>query len=408
MKYTDQEKTHYVPHSYRRKLHQRLLSLDELTSVVKPESSHYIGIKDIPVAKIIGSENKSLYFGDDFLPLFRWQDNRWMLVKQKMISGELTEPIEAFEYGGYYFVRDGHHRVSVAKAEAIEFLSAELTRLSVPVHLPPNMTRNLVSVFHGKYLFHKETGIFNVIPEENFDVKLPHTWENLYFHIFDGHRRWYREKHGYDPDKETLILSWDKELYEATMDEIGRDRIRNLFPGMGDTDIFCALMNYWRSHPGWFPDVYEAYIRKRRSRGPFANLRYHQTNLFKHIFRTEKQERERFFRISRLLFFYPDADIPKGNKAWYRFITRQLVRDHFQWFRGQLGREPSVPELTKSWYRELLVPAIQKYKTVATRHEFPDFYIRWMRVWKRDVIRGKTTGLEESFAKTCRKLRIKR
>ena len=50
-------------------------------------------------------------------------------------------PIKLFEIGGVYFVRDGNHRVSVAKAQGAEFIDAEVISLSSEIALSPDMTQ---------------------------------------------------------------------------------------------------------------------------------------------------------------------------------------------------------------------------------------------------------------------------
>jgi hypothetical protein len=58
-----------------------------------------------------------------------------------MLDKGIPEAITVFEYGNAYFVRDGNHRVSVAKTNGIEFISADVTQLKIPITVPPGMTR---------------------------------------------------------------------------------------------------------------------------------------------------------------------------------------------------------------------------------------------------------------------------
>ena len=44
-------------------------------------------------------------------------------------------PISLYEVGGLYFVRDGNHRVSVAKAQGIDFIDADVVSLQSEIKL---------------------------------------------------------------------------------------------------------------------------------------------------------------------------------------------------------------------------------------------------------------------------------
>lgn len=368
-----------VPRSRKRKPSERLLGLEELTKTVRPSSSHYLGIRDVPVAAIIGSENRSAYFGEDFLPLFRWMDKRWLIVRDKLLSGELTEPIQVFEYGGYYFVRDGNHRVSVAKTENIEFLSAEVTVLDIPIRLCPCMTRKMIPIFREKYRLQNETGIFNVLPDEIFEVKRYGTWSRLKVHIFVGHRNWMIARDGKVPDNERLFLDWNIELYENTVNEIRRNRLYDLYPGYGATDIFCEIMDFWKDNPGWMNDVYDALIRKRERKDILTFLRYRFGHFFKKFALTAAEEKDRFFTLSRLLIFRPLAEVPEGGKSWYEFLTGQLFGVWFNRLKERLGRYPEMSELTANWYDEMFEPVLKEYKETKTAMPFRKYYRRKSR-----------------------------
>ena len=64
---------------------------------------------------------------------------RWMSVDMAHYQDVALPPIKVFEIGGVYFVRDGNHRVSVAKAKGAEFIDAEVISLSSEIPLTPDM-----------------------------------------------------------------------------------------------------------------------------------------------------------------------------------------------------------------------------------------------------------------------------
>lgn len=370
-----------VPHSRKRKAIERLLGLEELTKVVRPVSTHYAGLQDIRVENIIGTENRSAYFGEDFLPLSKWMDKRWLAVRELMLSGELTEPIQVFEYGGYYFARDGNHRVSIAKVEKIIYLSAEVTAMEIPIRLCPGMTRKKIPLFREKYRFQMETNIFDTLPEEVFEVNRADTWSRLKVHIFAGHRNYMIARDGSEPENEQLYLDWNIELYENTIDEIRRNSLYELYPGYGATDIFCEIMDFWKDHPGWMSEVYDALIAHRRRKDVLTFLRYTFSHLAGSLFRSTEREKDRFLRLSRLHIFRPDAEIPEGGKSWYRYLTRQLLGFFFYQFKAKHKRHPEMSELTGSWYDKWFLPVLKYYRETGSKASFPGFYRKWSRRW---------------------------
>ena len=101
-----------------------LLSLNDLMEIAKPRSESYLGVREIRVEDIIGTEDRSEDFSFAFLPLKQNMASRWTRVRDLLLDGEIPETIKVIEYGGYYFVRDGNHRVSVAKTHGIDFMDA--------------------------------------------------------------------------------------------------------------------------------------------------------------------------------------------------------------------------------------------------------------------------------------------
>jgi hypothetical protein len=75
-----------------------------------------IGTQTVPLERIIGSESRSIGFDDAFNPYGLDVPLRWQSIAQAWLDGKNLPPIELIQLGDDYFVRDGHHRVSVARA----------------------------------------------------------------------------------------------------------------------------------------------------------------------------------------------------------------------------------------------------------------------------------------------------
>ena len=117
-----------------------LMSFYEVTSIIKPKSETYLGMQTIPVAKIIGSEGRYHDFSSAFFPKREMLKNRWCSVDSAVLNDVILPPISVYSLGGYYFVRDGNHRVSVAKAQGVEYIDAEVVELDSEIPLSPDMS----------------------------------------------------------------------------------------------------------------------------------------------------------------------------------------------------------------------------------------------------------------------------
>lgn len=96
------------------------------------QARRYAGIRDVPINQIRGSEGRSHDFTNDFRPLQRYTRQRWINVAAARQRGRELPPVELVQVGDVYYVRDGHHRISVAKARGETAVDAEVTLWNVP------------------------------------------------------------------------------------------------------------------------------------------------------------------------------------------------------------------------------------------------------------------------------------
>jgi hypothetical protein len=111
----------------------RLLSFDEATEVLSPWRQAYLGRRTVPVESIVGSEGRYADFDDEFLPLKGSSEERWRSVYSALRRGVELPPVSLLKVGDAYFVRDGNHRVSVARWLGVEALDAEVAELRAAV-----------------------------------------------------------------------------------------------------------------------------------------------------------------------------------------------------------------------------------------------------------------------------------
>jgi len=104
-----------------------LLDLDEATQNKDVQGRHYAGIKAVAINQIRGSEGRSNDFDAHFKPLTEKTRDRWMSVARAQLDGTPLPAVELIKVGEQYFVRDGHHRISVAQAIGQETIDAHVS-----------------------------------------------------------------------------------------------------------------------------------------------------------------------------------------------------------------------------------------------------------------------------------------
>ena len=82
------------------------------------------GTRTVPVAQIGGSVGRCSEFDRDFMPARASVGERWKRVDRAFHRGEELPPVSLYKVGSFYFVLDGHHRVSVARYHGVEWIDA--------------------------------------------------------------------------------------------------------------------------------------------------------------------------------------------------------------------------------------------------------------------------------------------
>jgi hypothetical protein len=83
------------------------------------------GVRDIPLAAITGSlePHRAAHFDSEFRPSAPAR-SRWLSVWLAEQRGAVLPPISVAPVGDAYAIRDGHHRVSVARARGAVTITA--------------------------------------------------------------------------------------------------------------------------------------------------------------------------------------------------------------------------------------------------------------------------------------------
>jgi hypothetical protein len=116
------------------RLTRRCFYLEELGETPENaciQSSHYGGVKSIPIDRIPATEGRAEDFDAEFNPIQERTRARWLEIALQKLRGRDLPPVELVELVGIYYVRDGHHRISVSHSLGQQYMDAEVTVMQV-------------------------------------------------------------------------------------------------------------------------------------------------------------------------------------------------------------------------------------------------------------------------------------
>jgi hypothetical protein len=92
-----------------------------------------LGLQTVPLEAIVGTVDRPREFDRRFRPRSNRGRERWQQVDLAVRRGAAMPPVELYKVGDMHFVRDGHHRVSVARAMGRDTIEAYVTEIQTRV-----------------------------------------------------------------------------------------------------------------------------------------------------------------------------------------------------------------------------------------------------------------------------------
>ncbi len=224
-----------------------LISLNDVKQLIRPINETYLGMKVIPIDKIIGSEGRYKDFDNNFFPKSSHLRHRWEHVDEAAIKSITLPPIKVYEIDGLYFVRDGNHRVSVAKARGTEFIDAEVVTLQSEIKLKkPNNMNDIVKqiINYEKRLFYAETSFGDITDFWCLDFSRAGRYDVIYNHILT-HKYFLNQQQEDEVSMEDAILSWFTKVYVPIISTIQKKKILKKFPKRTYSDLYVWIVCYW-------------------------------------------------------------------------------------------------------------------------------------------------------------------
>ncbi|NPV75087.1 MAG: hypothetical protein HPY59_01805 [Anaerolineae bacterium] len=222
-----------------------LLPYSEVRKHIPMGGQRYIGLRQIPLDQIIGSVGRYRDFDRAFLPRHAYTSGRWINIDRAHLQDIILPPIEVYKIGDAYFVKDGNHRVSVARERGQVEIDAYVIELDVPVPIGPDTDVDDLIRKKEQARFMLETGLNDLRPSSQVELTLPGGYDKLVEHIHV--HRWFMgvERKRPVPWKDA-VTSWYDEVYLPLVKVIRESNILRKFPGRTEADLyFWVIEHLW-------------------------------------------------------------------------------------------------------------------------------------------------------------------
>lgn len=226
----------------------QLLSFEELSKAAAVGDPIDLGIQEVPLDAIRGSIDRYKDFDLAFLPKHSGLRDRWERVATAREHGLPMSPVELYKLGDIYFVRDGHHRISVCRNRGDKTIQAHVTELTSRVPLAPDLKPDDIPLVEAYADFVKVTDANKILPHADLRLSQPRNYARLLRHI--ALFRYLHRRPGQPPRSwPEAVRSWYEQLYLPILEIILRNNMLEEFPKRTPTDLYLwVVTNYRRLH----------------------------------------------------------------------------------------------------------------------------------------------------------------
>jgi hypothetical protein len=217
-----------------------LMSFEHVQQKLQLRDVHYLGLQGVPLAQIVGSVGRYTDFNRFFFPRKDNLRERWQQIEQLRASGRELPPVELYKIGGAYFVRDGNHRVSVARQRNMSSLEALVWEYETPVPLEPDSDVDalLCEVAHDAFV--ERTGIDRLCSGHQIRLSGVDGYEDLLQEI-EAYRQIFSRIDRRELPRDEALRLWYDVRYTPIVEIIRRRHILEQFPGQTETDLYLWL-----------------------------------------------------------------------------------------------------------------------------------------------------------------------
>jgi hypothetical protein len=247
---------------------RHVLPYEEVVAALGYVSEHAAGKAVVPLDAIVGTVDRGRDFDRRFRPTTGRVRSRWEHIATAMRRGEAMPPVDLVRIGQIYFVRDGHHRVSVARALGHADIDAMVTEVVTRVGAEHAITLDELPLKSHERVFFERVPL----PDNaRAEIKLTDTWD--YGRLAEAVEAWgFRtmQDRGEPVNRRETAYLWLENEYRPVIEMLrGADLIGTTTETEAYMRVTASRYRLLRNH-SWDEDVLAAVVdelsRKNRRR----------------------------------------------------------------------------------------------------------------------------------------------
>jgi len=366
-----------------------LLPFDEVREKLKIQGQYFAGLKEVPIDLIVGSVGRYNDFDRIFLPRQRRTKDRWVNIDKAHYEEIPLPPVDLYQIGEIYFVKDGNHRVSVARERGQEFIDAYVTVVDIPVWLSLDTQIDDLDLKQEHAEFIMRTNIRKVRPEANIEATVPGVYARLLEHI-DVHRWYMGEKISTEIPYEQAVASWYDQVYLPVVDFVHVHDLLKAFSNFSEADLYLWIMEYI-GNLQQASKTEEIEVDQKKGDAAKQLLDTYQIPAIKKVIQLVnkdnrinklilQQERSNFLEQTRILIYCPDAKIELTIPGQYDRLLEHITVH--RWYLGeQKGEEVPYSDAIISWYEHVYMPIVDIIREQNVMQAFPNRTETDLYIW---------------------------
>ena len=217
-----------------------LLPFEEVRERLHLHTLSYCGLQDVPLDQIVGSVGRYQDFTRAFFPRQDALQERWRRIDRLVTTGPGLPPIDLYKVGQAYFVRDGNHRVSVARQHQARTIQAYVWEYETRVPLEPDTDVEglLCKAAHTAFL--ERTNVDHLCPNLCIELTQPDGYEDL-LHEIEVMQQSISTIEGREVPFDEAVTLWCKMRYGLIVEIIRQQNILQNFAGRTEADLYLWL-----------------------------------------------------------------------------------------------------------------------------------------------------------------------
>ena len=132
-----------------------MLSFDEVVDALGRVGERDLGLQTIAIESIVGTVDRRKEFDREFRPTSSRARARFERIAEAARRGVSLPPIDVYRVGDLHFVRDGHHRVAVARAQGLDLIDAHVVEVLTRVPADGSIMLADLALKSHERLFHE-------------------------------------------------------------------------------------------------------------------------------------------------------------------------------------------------------------------------------------------------------------